>query len=142
MLLLSLSQKYKYDYKESSSVQHDKRNVDVSHRTYLRELEVAQRQLLHHIVPQYIRAREQPTPSTRLLVGDGVRLELNLRVEHMLVRNVRRTRLQRRLDMRMVQDRASELQLGARGDLRLPVRDSRARESASGGLGAAQRERR
>ena len=92
-------------------------------RSYLRELEVSQVELLHDGVPEYVGSREQPAPTRALLVRDRVCLEVHLVVEDMGVRDCRLAGNEGLADVGVVQDGTRELELGRLCDDILPVVD-------------------
>jgi hypothetical protein len=87
---------------------------------YLRQLELGQVQLLHDLVSENVSGREQPAPTTALLVGTWAGLELYLGIEDVLVCNLGGPGYQRGPDVGRSKHSTSELRTRVRGDFLLP----------------------
>lgn len=74
-------------------------------------LKVAKLELLHDLIPDYVRGCKEPAAAARLLVSDGSGLELDLGVEYMGYSNLGFARSQGGLYVIVSQDGARELNL-------------------------------
>ena len=83
-------------------------------------MELIEVKFLHEVVPQDVGSSKEPAPSTALLIGDRTGLELDLVIEDVRVGDEGLARLEGRAEVGVVEDSASELELGLAGDLFFP----------------------